>query len=1075
MFVITDKEIQRNSFEKAYNEGFYLFEQGLFFKDSIKKITGKNTSIIYYGTCRENNNTYNLCVEVNNQDRIHTYFCSCKEVGHYVGGMCRHLVAFCFAIMHFFQNDNLNFDDNQLKQLEERRKQEDEERRLKALEYKKKQEIKNQQKDFNKLIESYEKLNVGSSSNFNVHLLPQLMIGKSCVLSLKIGIDKMYVVKNIGSFIASVMNEDEVSYGKKLTFNHKIDNFDEPSKKLISLLSGLFIKRYGIDLGREIFINKYLLSEIIDIYKGTYVDLIIESLRYHDFESFLIANESFNFKLNLDQNGILKINNISEKYYFIADKYRSYFINDNIIYPDVKTNDDLQPLVEYLLDKKEIDVNNVLDSFVTNLYPRIFEYVDVDDHFKEAHPMKMLRIDSFFDLDDGVIEFTQKYYLDDEEISLEMLKKYPFNTFKLQRYNNIIADLGFEEIQKDDKVEMIISDAKQIVDFMHRDLSFLKEFGEVYLSDNLKRVSLKKMTKGQISIKYGVDILSVCFSEFGFSDEELYKLLNGFKSKKKFVKLSKDSIVEVDEELVGQLSEVVEELSLDPKHLNQMQSIPLYHSFKLNEEDNDYYSIVVDEQIRPIISEIKNFKNANYDLSFELNNRLRPYQKEAFNWLKIITKYKFGGVLADDMGLGKTLEMISLISSDDSKLPTLIVCPKSLTFNWKNEIEKWDKSLDALVIYGNAFDRINMINGIGEEKRIYITSYDSLRNDVNLYENKKFRFIVLDEGQFIKNSGAQKTKAVKSLNGEVRFVLTGTPIENSLGDLWSIFDFIMPGYLGNYKNFKEKYEAPIIYDNNRDILEALVKKITPFVLRRTKEEVLKDLPEKFETIHYAFMGEDQRKVYESYLYKAREDITTGKSSFEVLSLLTRLRQICVDPSMFIDNYLGDSCKVELCVELIKDYINNNHRILVFSQFKSIFPTLMKAMDQEKIKYFTLTGETNNAQRMEMVSTFNSNDEYKVFFISLKAGGTGLNLVGADTVIHLDPWWNVSAQNQATDRAHRIGQIHTVNVIKIICADSIEQKVLELQELKKDLSNKVITNNDENILKLDNNDLNYLLY
>ena len=320
-----------------------------------------------------------------------------------------------------------------------------------------------------------------------------------------------------------------------------------------------------------------------------------------------------------------------------------------------------------------------------------------------------------------------------------------------------------------------------------------------------------------------------------------------------------------------------------------------------------------------------------------------------------------------------------------------------------------------------------------------------------------------------------KAQSVKKIQSELRFVLTGTPIENTVVDLWSIFDFLMPNYLYNYANFKKQYEKEITINHNKDVINSLVKKITPFILRRTKQDTLNDLPEKIELIRFAEMDVEQRKVYEAQLLSTKDAIINKSSKIEILSCLTRLRQICVSPSLFMDNYSGESAKIELLISLLNELIENNHKILVFSQFTKSFDLIYKRLEENNIAYFTLTGKTEAKDRVEMANKFNSDDsQEKVFLISLKAGGTGLNLVGADVVIHLDPWWNVAAENQASDRAHRIGQKRVVNVIKIVCENTIEQKVLELQELKKQIINDVIANNDDNIVKLSDDDLKYLL-
>ena len=339
------------------------------------------------------------------------------------------------------------------------------------------------------------------------------------------------------------------------------------------------------------------------------------------------------------------------------------------------------------------------------------------------------------------------------------------------------------------------------------------------------------------------------------------------------------------------------------------------------------------------------------------------------------------------------------------------------------------------------------------------------------------KYIIADEAQYIKNNNTKNAKALKKLKSEVRFALTGTPIENSLSELWSIFDFIMPGYLFSYKKFKEEYENPIIKDNDIYVMEKLQKLVAPFILRRIKKEVLKELPDKTETVMYSEMDSEQEKLYKAYLSSSKKEINNEieefgfeKSKFKILSIITRLRQICCHPSLFISDYDVESAKLEQCIELIEGAISAGHKILLFSGFTSMFDIITKRLEQREIEYSILTGQTKVDTRIEMVDEFNKDENIKVFLISLKAGGTGLNLTGADIVIHYDPWWNLSAQNQATDRAYRIGQKNNVQVFKLITSNSIEEKIQKLQERKMDLSDQVIKTGETFINKMSREDI-----
>lgn len=404
---------------------------------------------------------------------------------------------------------------------------------------------------------------------------------------------------------------------------------------------------------------------------------------------------------------------------------------------------------------------------------------------------------------------------------------------------------------------------------------------------------------------------------------------------------------------------------------------------------------------------------------------------------------------------------------------SLVVSPSSLSLNWQNEATKFADRLKTLVIRGSLAERKAKIEKI-DEYDLVITSYDLLKRDIELYKEKnyQFKFIIADEAQYLKNSKTQNAKAIKQIKSETRYALTGTPIENSLAELWSIFDFIMPGYLFGYRKFKNTYEIPIIKGEDEAVMSKLKMLIEPFVLRRNKKEVLKELPEKTVTVLDNEMGEEQRNIYLNYLLRAKQEISEQidlngyeSSRMQILSALTRLRQICCHPSLFIKDYNEGSSKLEQCMEIIQEAVNGGHKILLFSGYTSMFEIIEKELQKSNIKYFKLTGSTKVEERMQLVDEFNDNQEIKVFLISLKAGGTGLNLTGADMVIHYDPWWNISTENQATDRAYRIGQKNNVQVYKLITKNSIEEKIYKLQERKAKLADEMLDTKTKFISKL----------
>jgi SNF2 family DNA or RNA helicase len=498
-------------------------------------------------------------------------------------------------------------------------------------------------------------------------------------------------------------------------------------------------------------------------------------------------------------------------------------------------------------------------------------------------------------------------------------------------------------------------------------------------------------------------------------------------------------------------------------------------------EQMDHFYTSRDQRFRKMIKEFKTVSDSDFEVPVSLEKILRPYQAYGFKWLRTLAEYGFGGILADDMGLGKTLQMIAvlLLAKEKGEAdPSLVVCPASLVYNWEEELARFAPSLKTLVIAGNKAEReLRLKRSV--EYDVLITSYDLLKRDILQYSDLRFNYMVIDEAQFVKTQTTAAAKSVRLVQARRRFALTGTPIENRLSELWSIFDFLMPGYLYNYEVFKRQFETPIARSQDQEISSRLQKMISPFVLRRLKGDVLKELPDKLEEVRYVRFEGEQQRLYDAQATKIRamlektSDEDVKRNKIQILAQLTRIRQICCDPSLIFEDYQAASAKREACLDLIRSAMDGGHRILLFSQFTSMLALLEKDLTDAGIEWYTITGATPKQERVDLVRRFNEGD-IPVFLISLKVGGTGLNLTGADTVIHYDPWWNVAAQNQATDRAHRIGQIHTVCVYKLIGKDTVEEKILKLQQDKQDLADEILSGEGRSISAMSREELMALL-
>lgn len=885
-----------------------------------------------------------------------------------------------------------------------------------------------------------------------IHLIPCIEYENDVYnLSLKIGYDKDYVIKDILEFIQMTENNIEYSYGQKLSFTHSYECFDNISKEFYSFIRNIVRE----DTTKSVVIRKSHLLKILELYQGSYIAFKGKNEAKATIRN-IVENNDAEIILTDKSLSIVTPNGSS---LFVSGVNHFYFIDDENIYVYTYASIMESKIYEFLY---QVNGNLLIEmdsrSFITNVLPIIKNIVQVDTSFYEKYPIPNIKINSYFSYADNQIVLVPK--ISCKEID----KNSPYLKQLLDGYFKIIE--GFFFIKSKNKAYVIDTLDTQYR-FLTSDLSPIKAFGEVFFDESIKNIKPKKTTKTNISISYNVGLLDFKFENSDLTIEDIQAMLLAYHQKKKFVKLKDNSILELDNAEIKKIDDFLEDFNISIKDINKPVQKPLNYLLKLiNGTDSN---LSMDKEVIKMIQTIQNFKKSKYEPNDQFKALLRSYQLEGFKWLKTLSSYDFGGILADDMGLGKTLEIISFVDSDSKEAPSLIVCPMSLVYNWENECHKWKLNCPIHLILGSIEERESIISSIDPNKKsLCITSYDSLRRDANLYKIK-FRFVIADEAQFIKNQFAQKSEAIKSIQSEINFALTGTPIENGLADLWSIFDFLMPGYLSNYSHFKSRYESLIIHDD-KEALDVLQKRVSPFILRRTKKDVLSDLPDKIEDYYYCKMESKQREVYEAYVEQLKEDIKAGGNN--ILALLTRLRQICITPELIYQEHF-DNTKIDMALELIKSSIDAGHRILVFSQFSQSFPIISRELEQMGIKHFILDGSTKAKVRLEMVEEFNNNTENKVFLISLKAGGTGLNLIGADMVIHLDPWWNSSAESQATDRAYRIGQTKNVNVVKLICKDTIEEKVLTLQNLKKDLADSIVSS-DENKVKLTKNDILELL-
>ena len=714
---------------------------------------------------------------------------------------------------------------------------------------------------------------------------------------------------------------------------------------------------------------------------------------------------------------------------------------------------------------------------------------DVNREEIERYKPKELKVKVYFDYDKkGYVLADIKFSYDDFEFN--PFEKIDDNISRNMVEESIILDMFsdsgfvFDVANK----RLMLVDDKKIFEFLKNDIEKYINKIEVFATDEFKRKQLIVPKITSIGVKIENNLLKVDLTQFNFDKSEIKEIMKDYMMKKSFHRLKNGDFIDLSNNNLDVLQELVNGTDIDYEELKSDSiSLPVFRGMYLDKifKKNEI-RIKQDENFKTLVDDVKDKRiNEKFELPKNLNASLREYQKLGFDWVKTLDAYGLGGILADDMGLGKTLQMLSVIldyfeniSNEDNKLPVLVVCPSSLSLNWLEESKKFTPTLKSIVISGDQESRNEIINNINDYNLV-ITSYDLLKRDLDLYKEKDylFRYIIADEAQYIKNNLTKNAKAIKEIRAVSRFALTGTPIENSLSELWSIFDFIMPGYLFSYNKFKNSYEVPIIKDGDTQSMNKLKMMIEPFILRRVKEKVLSELPDKTITVLNNEMNDEQKKIYLSFVESARKEISAeieekgiNNSQIKILALLMRLRQICCHPGLFLQNYKGESSKLNQCIEIIVDAIKGGHKILLFSGYSSMFEYIEDELNKHGIRFMKLVGQTKVDTRMDLVNKFNEDDDIKVFLISLKAGGTGLNLISADMVIHYDPWWNLSAENQATDRTYRIGQKRNVQVYKLITKNSIEEKIYNLQEKKAKLANDMLSTNEVFLNKLSKDEI-----
>ena len=1068
MMIQLTKKMIRNmaTDEKTYLRGVQYYQGNRILNASYSKLNHR-----YKITVK---GSYNYTVSIaEHEDGTFDASCNCPS-SMKEKGICKHAVASLLMLIRYQEREEGTLPKNE----EERRSYQ--------------------------LLEYFDNQETLSMTGEVFHIEPLLSLpamlrsntGRALV-SFRVGSTKMYKVQNLKKFLEDYADHQNIVLGKEFKFIAGESAFDRASKQVLDYLLSIFDlteQLEGKDSGQifnrsQISLSKFLFIKLLRTLGSTPFTLelygtVYEEVRCHP------KNPMIEFDLLMEEDRLTLDYKEKEPVIPVSENGEILYRDKFLFLPDKQFLRNFLPFFYNLGgDRPALVFQGIYKQrFLENVLPKLHDTMDlsIPEELRERYVTLDLETQVYFDKYQNYVK-AEIFYLYGE---------YRFNSFDNPKSGDkIILRKREQEQSIPEKLESLGFEAhsgfyllkadSDIYQFVRDGIKGLMEDAELFYSDAFRRMSAKQSQSFSVglSVSEGVDLLELDVNYGTVSKEDLKQLFRSYRLKKKFFRLTDGSFVDLDTEQIRKMAALLDNLNLSSKELEYQQvykvskGLALYLDDLLEESQIQFQK---NEEFRKLLTSLRHMTETSYEVPEGIQATLRGYQEVGYRWLMTLAENQLGGVLADDMGLGKTLQAIVYMKAMKDRCPDalfLIVCPTSLVFNWVDELEKFAPSLRCKTISGMPEARAEQIRDT-EETDVLITSYPLIRRDTSAYEKKQFHTVFLDEAQFIKNASSLSARSVKELHAQHRFALTGTPIENSLSELWSIFDFVMPYYLLSHSRFVNQYER-LILKNDEAALESLNKRIRPFILRRMKKEVLTELPEKVESKFTSELTEEQTKLYLSYLESVRGDLTDeisesdwNHSRFQILAALTRLRQICCHPGTFLENYKGGSGKLEQFLQILPELIENGHRILVFSQFTSMLELMIPEIRALGYDYFYLEGSTKTEERSDYVKRFNQG-EGQLFLISLKAGGTGLNLIGADTVIHFDPWWNPAVEDQATDRAHRIGQKNSVHVIKLITRGTIEEKIYNLQQKKKDLSESVISSKEVFINTLSKEELEEL--
>lgn len=909
----------------------------------------------------------------------------------------------------------------------------------------------------------------------------------SLEIGLKIGTNKLSEVKNIRELLSRVKKGK--GYMVTPTFHYAPENQEWQVEdrailqQLIAILEheALYESAYGSPIHdkKTLLLPPKLADDVLEAVSNQ--NHVFETNQKEKYEAieFHRSMQKLKFHIEKPENGNFQLDVSDLEKYKFYESY-NYLFAEGVFYQlsagQAAIANQIYGMLPYQQGRSQVIANQNMEQFLSQVVPKFEELGEVTFAANTAAFLTSapLKTKVFLEEENNSLIANIEFHYGDQVI-------YPYLPRPLNGL--IIKRDGREEQKTIEALEKAgflfmqnrfqLFHSEKIYFFLKEKLADLQETTDIRVSAGVK--AMFSGTPSAFETKIEVDensgMLDLTFDMNGIDHAEVIAIMEAMIEKKKFYRIPNGALLNLEEDAFTSLRKLTQNLQLKKEDIKEGElHLPAAKSLQIEDAlhmEKGTYS----QSFEILLQRLKHPEQLTFPVPEGLQATMRDYQLDGYQWLKSLSFYQLGGILADDMGLGKTLQTICYLLSEKNDRPenfkSIVVTPASLLYNWEKEIEKFAPSLTSLVIAGNKAQREALIEQANEYD-ILITSYPLLRKDTDLYEDTAFHSMVLDEAQAIKNDKTLTAKAVRKISARNRFALSGTPIENSLGELWALFETVSPSLLPGKQDFLAMEPA-------------YISKVTrPFILRRLKKDVLHELPDKIETVQYSELTTGQKKVYAAYLEKMQSKIaetieTKGfqRGKLEILAGLTRLRQVCCHPSLFLENYQGKSGKQEQLLELLRELKQNGKRVLIFSQFSSMLTILAKTFEEENLEAFYLDGSTSSKDRLKMVDRFNAGEK-SAFLISLKAGGTGLNLTGADTVILYDLWWNPAIEEQAAGRAHRMGQKNVVQVIRLIATGTIEEKIYQLQQKKRALVDQIIQPGESMLSALSEEELKELL-